>query len=252
MIPLKQDLSIYNKLNLDYPPVGIKYEFHKPEGVEPLGEESLSFCEMIKEAQKKGTPFYFTQENENCFGTIGLGMMEAPPNLEAGHLGVKFELFQDARANNHLYQFLPTMEKGTVNYVALSTLDKLTFDPDLLVLMAKPGQAEIVLRAMSYSTGEIWEAKKTGVLGCSWLFIYPYKSGKVNYTATGLSFGMKAHQVFPEGYILISIPYQKLPMITQNLREMKWDLPSFTETREEFLKIKERFMGEIVQESQNP
>jgi uncharacterized protein (DUF169 family) len=251
MIPLKQDLSIYNKLNLDYPPVGIKYEFHKPEGIEPLGE-SLAFCEMIKEAQKRGAPFYFTKEHENCFGTIGLGMMEAPPNLEAGHLGVKFEIFQDARANNYLYQFLPKMEKGTVNYVALSRLDKLTFDPDLLVLLAKPGQAEIVLRAMSYSTGEIWEPKKTGVLGCSWLFIYPYKSGKVNYTATGLSFGMKAHQVFPEGYILISIPFQKIPMVTQNLHEMKWDVPAFTKTREEFLKIKERFMGEIVQESENP
>jgi hypothetical protein len=63
---------------------------------------------------------------------------------------------------------------------------------------------------------------------------------------------MKGHQVFPEGYILISIPFQKIPMITQNLHEMKWDLPSFTETREEFLKIKEKFMGEIAQESENP
>ena len=61
-----------------------------------------------------------------------------------------------------------------------------------------------------------------------------------------------AHQVFPEGYILISIPFQKIPMVTQNLKEMKWDVPSFTETREEFLKIKEKFMGEIIQESQNP
>ncbi len=251
MRPLTQDLSIYNKLNLEYPPVGIKYEFHRPEGMEQ-GDKSLAFCEMIKEAQQRGTPFYFTKENENCFGTIGLGMMEAPPNLEAGHLGVKFEIFQDARANSHLYQFLPKMEKGTVNYVALSALDKLTFDPDLLVIMAKPSQAEIVLRAMSYSTGEIWETKKTGVLGCSWLLIYPYKSGKVNYTPTGLSFGMKAHQVFPEGYILISIPFQKIPMVTQNLKEMKWKVPSFTETREEFLQIKQRLMGEIIQESENP
>jgi len=40
-------------------------------------------------------------------------------------------------------------------------------------------------------------------------------------------------------------------MITQNLHEMKWDLPSFTKTREEFLRIKERVLGEIVQESEN-
>ena len=251
MRPLTQDFSIYKKLELDHPPLGIKYEFHKPEGIEQL-DKSLAFCEMIKEAQQRGAPFYFTKENETCFGTIGLGMMEAPPILESGRLGVKFEIFQDARANNHLYQFLPKFEKGTVNYVALSTLDKLTFDPDLLVLMARPSQAEIVLRAMSYSTGEIWETKKTGVLGCTWLLIHPYKSGKVNYTPTGISFGMRAHQVFPEGYILIAIPFQKIPMITQNLKEMKWKVPAYTETRDEFLQIKERILGEIEQESQNP
>ena len=251
MRPLTQDLSIFHELNLENPPVGIKYEFHKPEGIEQI-DKSLAFCEMIKEAHERGAPFYFTKDDETCFGTIGLGMMEAPPILESGALGVKFEIFQDARANSHLYQFLPKFEKGTVNYVALSALDNLKFDPDLLVLMATPSQTEIVLRAMSYSTGELWETKKTGVLGCTWMLIYPYKSGKVNYAPTGISFGMKAHQVFPPGYILISIPYQKIPMITQNLKEMKWDLPSFTETRDEFLQIKEKLLGEMMEESQNP
>jgi len=33
---------------------------------------------------------------------------------------------------------------------------------------------------------------------------------------------------------------------------MKWKVPSFTETREEFLQIKQRLMGEIIQESENP
>jgi uncharacterized protein (DUF169 family) len=251
MRPLKQDLSIFNKLDLENPPIGIKYEFHKPEGIEQV-DKSLAFCEMIKEAHGRETPFYFTKDNETCFGTIGLGMMEAPPILESGKLGVKFEIFQDARANNHLYQFLPKFEKGTVNYVVLSKLDSMKFEPDLLVLLAAPGQAEIVLRAMSYSTGELWETIKTGVLGCTWMLIHPYKSGKVNYTPTGISFGMKAHQVFPAGYILISIPYQKIPMITRNLKEMKWHLPSYTETRDEFLQIKEKMMGEIMEESQNP
>lgn len=39
--PLKQDLSIFNKLELERPPVGINYEFFKPEGVEQL-DKSLS------------------------------------------------------------------------------------------------------------------------------------------------------------------------------------------------------------------
>lgn len=251
MRPLTQDLSIYDKFNFENPPVGIKYLFHKPEGIEPT-DKNLAFCEMLKEAQESGTPFYFTQENETCFGNVALGMMDTPPLVEYGQVGVKFEIFQDARANNRLYQYLPKFTKGTVNYVVLSPLDKLTFDPDLLVLMATPSQAEIVLRAMTYSTGEIIETKSTGVLKCAWLFVYPYQSGKVNYSVTGLSFGMKSHHVFPEGWILLSIPYQWIPIITQNLKEMNWVLPSYEDTREEFLQRKMKIFGELEQESQNP
>jgi uncharacterized protein (DUF169 family) len=144
------------------------------------------------------------------------------------------------------------MPRGTVNYVVLATLDKLTFEPDVLIIMAKPSQAEIILRAMSYSTGELWETKKTGVLGCAWAFVYPYQSGKVNYTVTGISMGMKAHEALPEGWIMISIPYNWIPTIMQNLKEMKWVLPAYAAGREKFLKQKMRMMEELIQESQNP
>jgi uncharacterized protein (DUF169 family) len=120
------------------------------------------------------------------------------------------------------------------------------------MLMATPSQAEIVLRAMTYSTGDIIETKSTGVLKCAWLYVYPYQSGKVNYTVTGLGMGMKAHRVFPEGWILMSIPYMWIPTITRNLHEMKWVLPSYEDTYEEFLQRKMNMMEELMQESQNP
>jgi len=249
MRPLQTDLSIYSKFNFEKPPVGVKFLLHKPEGIEQL-DKSLAFCEMIKEAQQRGTPFYFTKENEDCVGKLPLGMEEMPPFAESGQIGPKFEIFQEPRANSRLYQYLPKFPKGTVNYVALSPLDKLTFEPDLLILMTTPSQAEIVLRAMSYSTGEIRETKTTGVLGCAWLYVYPYQSGKVNYMITGLTFGMKAKEVFPEGWILISIPYHWIPIITQNLQEMKWVLPSYTDGREKFLEREKRVFEEAAQEAQ--
>jgi uncharacterized protein (DUF169 family) len=122
-----------------------------------------------------------------------------------------------------------------VNFVAFSTLDKLPFDPDLLILTTRPAQAEIVMRAVSYSTGDPWETKLTTALGCSWMYIYPFQTGKVNYIVTGMTFGAKAKQIFEEGLILITIPYQVLPMVTRNLNNMEWVLPSYTDGREKFL-----------------
>ncbi|GAI46632.1 unnamed protein product, partial [marine sediment metagenome] len=33
----------------------------------------------------------------------------------------------------------------------------------------------------------------------------------MNYTVTGMTFGMKAKEIFEEGWILISIPYNWIP-----------------------------------------
>ena len=88
-------------------------------------------------------------------------------------------------------------------------------------------QTEIILRALIYTDGEMWSSEMTHVLGCSWLFAYPFMTGQVNYITTGLSFGMKAKRVFPEGRQLISIPFNWLPTITRNLREMEWVLPAY-------------------------
>lgn len=251
MKPLKQDLSIFNKFKFEHPPVGVKFLFFRPEGIKQL-DQRMAICEMIKEAQQSGAPFYFTRENEDCFGRMVLGMEETPTFAESGHIGLELDIFQEPRANTRLYQYITKLPKGTVNYVVFSPLDKLTFEPDLLILMATPRQAEIVLRAMSYSTGELWEPKGTPVLGCAWLFTYPYQSGKVNYTVTGLAFGSKAKEVFPEGWILISIPYNWIPIITQNLQEMKWAPPSYTDGKEKFKEREQSVVEGLAKKSQNP
>jgi uncharacterized protein (DUF169 family) len=118
--------------------------------------------------------------------------------------------------------------------------------------MATVSQAEIVMRAMSYSTGETWSSNMSGVGACSWLFVYPFISGKVNYVVTGMGFGMKSRQVFPEGWMLIIIPYNWLPIIAQNLKEMEWVLPAYTDGREKFMERDERIKAELFKESQVP
>ena len=122
-----------------------------------------------------------------------------------------------------------------------------------ILFVATPRQGGILLRAMTYSTGEMYESRATAVGNCSSVFVYPYLSGKVNYTITGLSYGMKGKQVFPEGLILISIPYQWIPTITQNLKEMKWVPLGYTfNDRDKFVKFDEKITKEIAEESQNP
>ncbi len=245
----RTDLAILAKFNFRYKPTGIKFSLARPEGMEPL-DRKLAFCEILREALQRPKPFYFAKEQEDCFGKAILGMVQEDQSLgESGIIGYKWGIFQEPRANGRLYHQNFHLGKGTVKYVACSPFDQLTCDPDLLLIMATPEQAEIVLRASSYAAGELYESKTSPVLGCSWLTTYPFMSGKINYMLTNLqTHGMKGRQAFPDGWVLISIPFDRLKGIVDALREMKWDLPEYTAGRDYFLKERDRILAEALKE----
>jgi uncharacterized protein (DUF169 family) len=135
-----------------------------------------------------------------------------------------------------------------VKYVAFAPIDKLNFEPDLLIIMASVSQAEIFIRAKAYASGETWSARGTPAVGCAWMYIYPYLSGEMNFTVTGLAFGMKARRLFPEGRIMITIPWDRLPDIIKNLEEMEWVPRSYTLGREGHKKLLKKIVAELEKE----
>jgi uncharacterized protein (DUF169 family) len=246
MNPLKIDLSIYKKFNFKYPPVGIKYLFDKPEGIKQLDTTNISFCEMPKEAGIKGEAFYVTKENDICYGKITLGMEDPPPFAESGQIGTELGCFNEPRVNSRYYLSIPMFKKRTVNYVVFAPLDKINFDPDILFIAANPTQFETIMRAMTYASGDIYESKFTVVFGCSWLFTYPFQTGKVNYALAALEFGMKGKEVYPEDYFVISIPYHQTAAITNSLNEMNWTPASYTDGRENFIKREQGILHDFI------
>ena len=253
MKPLQTDLSIFKKFDFERPPLGVKFLFFKPEGIDPLPEEkNLSFCEMLTEAQKAPNPFYFGRNNnETCVGKILLGMQNMEAFAESGQIGARLQVFSEARANYSFYQHVPKFDKNIVNYVAFSPIQQLTFEPDLLIINTDPEQAEIVMRSLAYSTGELYTSRTTPVMGCAWIFIYPFQSGKVNFILPEWVHGMKGREIFSPGSILVSIPFHWIPTITRNLEEMQWHLPSHA-SREQYLDEFGKIIGDLVQESENP
>jgi uncharacterized protein (DUF169 family) len=252
MRPLQTDLSIFSKFHFEKPPLGVKFQFFRPAGIQPLPQErNLSFCEMLVAAQRAEAPFYFGKENsETCVGKILLGMQDMESFAESGQIGERLQIFQEARANYAFYQQVPKFAKNVVNYVVFSLVDQLTFEPDLLIITADHGQAEIVMRSMTYSTGALYHSKTTPVMGCAWLYIYPFQSGQVNFIVPDMVHGMKGRELFPKDSIVISIPYHWIPTMTQNLMEMTWHLPSHR-SRQHYLEEFGNILGNLAQKSRD-
>ncbi|MBW2335050.1 MAG: DUF169 domain-containing protein [Deltaproteobacteria bacterium] len=231
----KKDLAILDKFDFDVQPVGVKFLVKQPDTVERLSE-NMAFCEMLKRAQQ-GNAFYVDEKNHTCgAGLYVLGQADAPEPFISGQFGAGLQIFDGPRSASRLYLYLPKIGRGVVNFVAFSPLDTLPFEPDLLILLANANQTEVLLRAMSYRTGKMWSSKFSAAIGCAWTYIYPYLTGELNYSITGLGHGMKRRNLFPEGRQIISIPFDIFSSLLQTLRDMPWVLPAYKPDGKEFVR----------------
>jgi uncharacterized protein (DUF169 family) len=221
MTVAKKDFSILDKFGFEISPVGVKYLTSAPENIKRL-EGKMTLCEMLKAAQG-GEAFYSEPQNHECgAGLYILGQTDIEEQYTNGEYGSGLGVFCDPRAASRLYHYIPKVARNVINYVAFSSLAKLSFDPDVLIIMSRTSQTEILLRAMSYKTGKPWVSRYSSAIGCAWLFVHPYLNGDINFISTGLGFGMKRRNLFPEGFHFVCIPFDQLPPMLQTLKEMPW------------------------------
>ena len=231
--------DLFQKLRLEAPAVALKFCFECPERV-PRVDRKMSFCEFVKYAQISGREFYTTKEDDNCFGKMVLGMIPKPPLAASGQAGYDFGVFKSQAPNARLYHLITTLTPGAVNYVVFSPLPLCKFDPDLVICVAQLPQAEILLRATSYISGDLWESRTSSVLSCAWMYSYPYVSGRVNFCITGMHHGMKRRGTYPSGRYILAIPYQKLDEVIQALEEMDWELIAMRKDEESIRELARR------------
>lgn len=235
----QKDKELIEKLNLEYPAVAIRFCFEKPDCPHYDGEK-VAFCQYVKYAQDTKKHFYMVCEDDACYGKLAMGMIDKPPVTASGQAGFDFGCFKTPMGNRQLYQQLPILEPHTINYVEFCPVETCDFDPELLFFVADLPQADIIMRATSYISGDLWESKSAPVISCSFMYAYPIISGKVNHITTGFYHGLKRRKAYPAGLRMISIPYQKMPEFFQALEEMDWTLIAFREDEESKAELAKR------------
>jgi len=221
MESIPQDYSVFDRFSFKRKPVGVKFLPTKPQGFERI-KNKVALCEMFIESQKSGA-FYVQKEDFICVETLVLGMEDPEPVFISGVAGGEAGLYKEVRANRRAYEFIPKLKRGSVNYVVFCPIDKLTFDPDMLIVITdNMSQTRNILRAEGFASGDPWSATGTPILACSWLYAYPMITGRINYTVTGLHLGLRAIRApIEEGLFVISIPWTVLPTVISNLKDEK-------------------------------
>lgn len=230
------DFAVLAQFGFKYAPVGFKF-FNVESELEATGLQQIDgkmpWCRMLLEAQR-GKAFYATAENQSCEPGIFLtGHGPLTPLAASGRIGAAFDIFPDERANRRIYNHISKLAEDSTFATGYAPVDKLTFDPDLVILLCDDmDQTEKVFRAIQWDTGDIIVSKMTYVMGCNWMFTYPYVTGDINIVWTGLCHGMRKHDLHPAGLPIISIPWHHLDRVLRNIAEMPWTLPAHTDESE--------------------
>ena len=223
----EKERNIFEKLALDYPAIAIKFCRNRPLGFEQA-EGKNALCTFLGKAQKENKAFYISVENEDCMGKVALGMehLESPHCSMhlSGNMGKVFGAYRTSAPNARLYYEVPMLKPTAVNFVVFCPVSQCEFHPDLIICVADTKKAQILLRASSYISGDLWESKSSFVLSCAWTYVHPYLSGKLNHVITGMHLGLAAKGSYPPSLHIISIPYQKLGEMMEALEEMSWEL----------------------------
>lgn len=217
-------------VGLDYPVVAVKFSATEPADV-PRLKKRIAFCEMLKEAQETGA-FYASRDEHGCVpGSYVLGQVGHDPVRESGGIGPVIGVYESAEANRRIYAEMPRLPEGAAPYTLFARLDVLSFEPDLLIITARPFQAEIIVRAHGYRSGAAWETRGTTVIACACLYALPHLTGKMNILVSGMHHGMRARNLFPEGLLFMSIPAALIPEVLGSLAIMAdknlLDLPQY-------------------------
>jgi uncharacterized protein (DUF169 family) len=210
-------LILKELLNLEYSPVALsclKEAFLAPE------DKKLRICRAILDAGKDQV-LQIDKKTNACFGAawhLGFNKLQDPKvfNMVKKFVVEGEKLFCSYEALDKLISQMEEVPDNSHSYFLLSPLEKCEVNPDLIIFICNAEAACRILTLSMFSDG-IMPKIKMGGPTCRMAVIYPLLTGELNlsfydYTARKMCNVEKDK-------LLISIPYNRLPKIMENIEK---------------------------------
>ena len=209
---------IKSSLKFESSPIAISFSTEAPKGVRQMKGE-MRLCQMLDKVRFNGEIFYTTSDNHQCDGGSGsCGMKEMRESIKTGEFLSKMGLFGSKRAARRFTNSNPRIEYGTVKVVSFSPLEKVIFEPDVVVLICNAKQGMIIAEAFAYESGK----RILGMTGppiCSSIVAAPFLTGEVVYSFG--DHGARNYMKIKDDEVFVGIPAELLPSIIENLGKMR-------------------------------
>ncbi len=155
------------KFGLEELPVAVKFyktEAEVPEGISKI-EEPLRHCEMITKSAREGTIFYSTDKEQKCKGGAGaihINTEPVPEKILTGEFYYNLGRFESKEAGKKVADELPKLPEFN-EAIVYAPLEKAEFEPDAVIVIAKPVQGMKLAQAIVYKDQPRVKADFSGI-----------------------------------------------------------------------------------------
>lgn len=149
----KYGILLKEKFGLERLPVAVKFvktETDVPADI-PKIDEMLRHCEMITKAAE-GEIFYSTDKEQKCKGGAGaicINQEPVPEKILTGEFYYNLGRFESKEAGKEVADRLPKLEEFN-EAIIYAPLEKADFEPDALIIIAKPLQGMKISQAIVF------------------------------------------------------------------------------------------------------
>jgi uncharacterized protein (DUF169 family) len=141
---------------------------------------------------------------------------DAGRDQEGEFLYKRVGIFGSARAARRFFASNPGVEPGTVKYASFSSLDKASFEPDVIVLVCSAKDGMRAVEASAYESGMAAKGRDGPI--CSTIVAAPYLTGEIVYTLGDLA-GRRFAKI-DDGEILIGVPFERIDELINGLEKI--------------------------------
>lgn len=209
-------------LNIGTSPVAVhlvKVDEDIPEDIPHIGE-TTRHCQMVDNVRRLHNQFYATLDDQMCKGGASvMGLAEMSPKLKSGEVYYNLNHFASLEAAKATMEKVPMVDANSIKAVLYAPLEKTTFLPDVILVIAKPKIVMELSQALLQKNGGRVNAGFAGKQSvCADGVSYPYLTGEAGVTI-GCS-GSRKYTEIQDEEMIMSVPVDMLPALVESAKAM--------------------------------
>lgn len=177
----------------------------------------INLCQGLNIARRYGWTIGFSKEDMACSVSLLIfGFFDDPEYVKKGEI-IYPGFVKTLAAGEKIQSLQPKAPVGSIGSIVLGALDRVDFEPDLVLVYGTPAQIIRLVQSALYRDGGTIESRFSGRCACSQEFIYPFFHQQCNVIIPAQ--GERVYALTTDDEVVFAIPAEYIESVAEGLEE---------------------------------